>query len=219
MKVNEIIFEGGWTDTVTQGTKITPSVVKAAMQTLDQFTNGLNSYLAQLDVPPVKIGAPTGSTAYHDVDDETAEYGDIDVQMVVPKIPNKTPNQITTMYNDLVDEYIRKAQPSYVHDQGKDAKGHVIFKLDDNVYVQVDLLWATENVSDWAQWRTTPQRGVKGLIYGGMYASLGDVLNMSLQTNGAQVKIRDGATVPFRTRKGTELQTISTDITRFGLDI
>lgn len=212
------LTEGGWTDMETQKTKLTPAVVKAALGAVEQFTGEFNAYLTDRGHPPVTMGAPTGSSAYHDVDEPDVEYGDIDLQMIAPDHAEMTGQQQAAFYNDLVDKFIAEKTPSYIHDQGKPAHGHPIFNIGKDK-VQVDLMWTPESTSDWARYRVTPQRGVKGLIYGNMYSSLGDLLNMSIQTAGAQMKTVDGQPVPFRTRKGTELHTLTSDIDNFGLDI
>jgi len=212
------IAEGGWTDMVTQKTKLTPAVVQAALGAVEQFTNEFNTYLTDRGHPPVKMGAPTGSSAYHDVDEPDVEYGDIDLQMIAPDHKEMTGQQQASFYNDLVDKFIAEKQPKSIHDQGKPAHGHPIFNIGKDK-VQVDLMWTPESTSDWARYRVTPQRGVKGLIYGNMYSSLGDLMNMSIQTAGAQMKTVDGQPVPFSKRKGTELHTLTSDIDNFGLDI
>ena len=68
--VREYIPEGGWDTTVTQGTVITPAVVKRALKVAEKFARDFNKYLDQLDIPAIEIGHPTGSSAYHDVDAE-----------------------------------------------------------------------------------------------------------------------------------------------------
>jgi hypothetical protein len=117
-----------------------------------------------------------------------------------------------------MDTYIATFNPANVHDQGKPAHGHPIFDIGENK-VQIDFMWAPESVSDWARYRTTPERGVKGVIYGNMYSAFGDLINLSIQTAGVQMKTVDGKPVPFSKRKDTELHTLSTDISNYGIDI
>ncbi len=211
------ILEGGWDSTVTQGTVITPDVVKAALKRVKLFIPEFNKFLKKKGVPPVKMGAPLGSSAYHDVDDVDKVYGDIDLQIVVPEQEGKTTNQLSSMYNKLLEDFIHFTGVDYIH---KDSQpGHPIFLIGDDAYVQVDFLWADEPVADWARYRSTPARGVKGLVYGNMYSSLGELLTMSIQRAGVQMKTRGGEPVPFRMRKDTELETLSLDQENFGVDI
>ena len=86
MKIYEIIQEGGWSSTVTQGTKITPAIIGPALGILRAFIEGFNEWLDKHGQPPVRVGTPTGSSAHHEKDLTDPErqdviYGDIDVQI------------------------------------------------------------------------------------------------------------------------------------------
>jgi hypothetical protein len=217
MKIFEVLNEGGWEDTITQKTKLTPSTVKKAIGAVSEFVNNFNTYLGDMGIPPVKMGSPTGSSAYFDVDDETVEYGDIDLQMIAPDLDDKTTYQLADYYNKALDAYIAKFKPSNIHDTGKPTNGHPIFKVG-NDYIQVDMLWGKARLADWDRWRKTPHRGIKGLIYGNIYSSLGEIMDMSLQS-AVQVKMKDGEPVSFRSRKGVELVEVTDNIRNFGVDI
>jgi hypothetical protein len=218
--ITEDISEGGWTDTITQQTKLTPNVVRAALGTTQTFINGFNRYLERDDLGgPVRMGPPTGSSAYYNVDDPGKEYGDIDLSMIAPDEEGMTVNQLSAKYNRLMDQFISDQKPDVIHNQGKPAGGHPIFNIGDDAKVQIDMLWTGAKMSDWSRWRVTPERGVKGLVYGNMYSSLGEVLGMSIQLAGVQLKTINDSPVPFSNRKGTELHTLSTDISTFGVDI
>ena len=214
------LLEGGWQSTATQSTTITPSVVSAALDQVKQFTSDFNKYLKKKGVPPVKMGHPTGSSAYYKVDDEDKEYGDIDLQMIAPAQEGKTTAQLAKLYNDHMDTFVKITKPEYIHYEGKSLMGHPIFKLGDDVYVQVDMLWAAEPEAEWARYRSTPERGVKGLVYGSIYSSLGNVLTMSIQSAGAQMKIKNGEPVNFaRSRNVDSVDTLSLNPETFGIDI
>lgn len=222
MRIFDVISklqEGGWTDTSTQQTILNPAIVEAALNAVSVFIKDFNDWLESNGYDTVAIGEPVGSTAYYKVDAPDTVYGDIDLQMIAPKIEDKTLGQTTALYNSLADTFIAETNPVYVHQTGKPAKGHIIFKIDDD-FVQVDFLWTISDIADWARWRSTPQRGIKGVIYGKIYKVLGDLLTISIQSVGAQMKIKDGQPADFvRSRKIDRLDTISTDIGTFGLDI
>jgi hypothetical protein len=77
-----------------------------------------------------------------------------------------------------------------------------------------------ERLATWGRFRTTPERGVKGLLNGNMFSVLGELLTMSIQHSGVQFKVRDQVKQPYSTtRKNYELVTISTDIENFVMDI
>ena len=66
-------------------------------------------------------------------------------------------------------------------------------------------------MADWGAARVTPERGVKGLLFGKMFSVFGDLLDMSIQHAGVQIKVSNGQRVPFSKRKDTETVTITTN--------
>jgi hypothetical protein len=217
----ELVLEGGWDTKATQSTVINPSTVKTALGTTKKLIDGFNSYLAKKQIPPVRIGAPTGSSAYHDVDPEDKIYGDIDLQIVVPEMPDtegKTTSQIQSYWHKLLDDYIKTSKPSFIHDDSE--PGHPIVSIGGDKWVQVDIMPHPEKLEKWGRYRVTPERGVKGLLMGNMFSVLGELLTMSIQHAGVQFKVRDKVKQPYsRTMKNYELVTLSTDIENFVMDI
>lgn len=218
MRAQEI-FEGGWASTVTQSTEITPDVISRVLDVVQVFVREWNEWLERNAHPPVQIGHPVGSSAYYREDDPQTTYGDIDLQMIAPDDPDRTQTQIARQYNQLADQFIRETKPSYVYNTGSDSGGHIIFATG-NEYVQVDFVWTTAPFSDWARYRSTPEQGLKGVIYGSLYSTLAEMLNLSIQSAGVQAKMVGGEPAQFsRTRKYDQMLTVSKDIRRFGLDI
>lgn len=209
---------GGWNSTVTQGTIITPAVVKAALIQVTNLITGFNHWLIKAGQGTVVIGSPLGSTSYYDVDPDDQTYGDIDLQIVAPGTEEaKTPSQFSTHWNKLLDQYLGETKPTLVYNQGKDCGGHVVLSLDDGMYVQIDLLWSEEKLSKWMRYRMTPARGIKGAAYGNLFSTLGEIMGISIQSAGVQMKIKDGMPVPFsKSRKYDELVTLTTDIENLG---
>jgi hypothetical protein len=211
--------EGGWEDTITQKTKLTPGIVKEALKTVEVFVNDLNSYLIEQGFEPVKMGHPLGSTAYVNVDEPDVEYGDIDMQMIAPELPGKTSFQVSKHYNALIDDFIAAKKPNYIYDRGVATNGHPIFKLGEDVYVQVDMLWTIKRLAHWDRWRKTPMQGIKGLIMGNLYSTLGEVINMSLQS-AVLMKLKGGEPINYqRGRNPDEVIEVTKDIENFGVDI
>ncbi len=219
MRISEIIVEGGWDNPITQGTVIKPSTVKVALSQVEKLISGFNNQ--NKDIPPIRIGAPTGSSAYHDVDPEDKIYGDIDLQIVVPEIEelkDKTTAQIQGHWYKLIDEYIKSSKLNFVHPESE--PGHPIVSIGNNQWVQIDLMPHPERLEKWGRYRVTPERGVKGLLMGNMFSVLGELLMMSIQHAGVQFKVRDNVKQPYTTtRKNYELVTVSTDIENFVMDI
>lgn len=220
MLLNEL-FEGGWDTTVTQGTVIKPAVVSAALNVVKQFETDFNAWLAAKGIAPVKIGRPTGSAAYYKQDIEAEPnkvYGDIDLQMIAPPVEGLTYGQYTTYWNKLADEFVKATNPSYVH-QGESKPGHPIISLGKDAYVQVDFMWHEPKMSAWGAARVTPERGIKGLLFGNMFSVLGELLDMSIQHAGVQLKTQNGQQVPFSKQKDVKVLTISADPKNFVSDI
>jgi hypothetical protein len=65
----------------------------------------------------------------------------------------------------------------------------------------------------------TPMQGIKGLITGNLYSTLGEIIDMSIQS-GVLVKIKDGQPINYqRGRNPDEVVTVSKNIEQFGVDI
>jgi len=221
MLINELLNEGGWDSTVTQGTVIKPAIVSKALAIVNKLIAGFNDYTRKQGLPPVKVGYPTGSSAYHEIDtqeDPDKIYGDVDLQLVAPVNPDlKTQTDLNNYWNQQVDAYIAQARLKYVHSES--SSGHPIIQVGPDAWLQIDFMWHTDKTAEWGRYRVTPERGVKGLLNGNMFSVLGTMLNMSIQHAGVQLKTVDGMQVPFSKRKNTNLITITTNPRTFVKDI
>ena len=210
--------EGGWDNPITQNTKITPATVKAALPVMRRYVKDFNAWSTY---PPTALGHPTGSSAYYQVDDADTEYGDIDLQIVVPELPETqglTQASRQGFWNRLWARWIAEKRPAYVNSQSE--PGHPILKIGAQDWVQVDLMPHTPPQATWGRYRVTPERGTKGLLNGNMFSVLGQLMNMSIQHGGVEYKERDGVKQPYTsTRKNYVLKSASNDIERFILDI
>jgi len=221
MHILDIVREGGWDTTVTQGTVIKPAVVKLVLNIIQQFVQDFNRWLEPKSVGPVQMGKPTGSGAYHEqdqVDDPEKVYGDIDLQMIGQPLDGATQGQFTNYWNGLADQFVKETQPNYVHPI-ESKIGHPIVKIGNDAYVQVDFMWHSPELSQWGATRVTPERGVKGLLSGNMYSVLGELLGMSIQHAGVQIKTQNGQQVPFSKHKDVEVQTLTKNPKTFIYDI
>lgn len=220
--INSLI-EGGWDSVATQSTVINPSTVKKALAVSEKLIQGFNKFLKAKKIPATRIGTPLGSSAYHDVDPEDKIYGDIDLQLVVPNLPEHkdlTLSQVQGYWIKLLEEYISESNLDFVHPDSKGA--HPILQIDEDKWVQVDMIVHQESVERWGRYRATPERGVKGLLMGNMFSALGSILDMSIQHAGAQYKlgIKDKARKPYSTtRRDFNVVTVTTDPENFVKDI
>lgn len=58
MKIRDIVCEGGWDTTLTQGTVLHPRVVGVALKIVDRFVMDFNEFLKQHGLGPVRRGTP-----------------------------------------------------------------------------------------------------------------------------------------------------------------
>lgn len=219
MKLRQL-FEGGWVNTITQGVKLTPALAKKAVELLPKFEAAFNEYLKKHGLPPVTIGAPVGSSAYIERDlnnNPDKEYGDIDVLLKLPRLDNTSDARLQATYKQALADFTHDA-PAFVYKQEKPSGSNVILKVGDD-WVQVDLVATPIDLADWTQHRMTPEHNVKGALIGFLYASLAEVLHLSIGTSGVQAKERGGVLVPFRQLKVDKTHTISTDIENFAQHI
>jgi len=220
MRLKEL-FEGGWDTVKTQNTQLNPAIVKAALNVVDQFVVDFNKYNQSQGIPPIQRGRPTGSTAYYEQDlEENPDniYGDVDLQMIAPIQQGATNAQFTTYWNDLTDKFAKSGSVNYV-DTSESKPGHPIVQVGRDDFVQVDFMWHPGELAEWGAARVTPERGVKGLLMGNMFSVLGELLDMSIQHAGVQLKVIDNQHVPFSKQKGTQVVTISINPKTFVYDI
>jgi hypothetical protein len=215
MKINEIISEGGWANPVTQDTHITPQLVQMAVAKLQNFVQQLNQHLTHKNMPPVELGNPCGSTTYYKrdlVQNPTREYGDIDINLFIPRIDGMTNNANADLYKKEVMEFCNES-PTFQTSNGT----NVIVQLGSD-YVQVDLITSYSHNKEWTT-ALAPEYNVKGVLCNSIYSSLGEALQLSIGgAHGVQAKMQGGNLVPFRTVKDVELKTISNNPKTWALD-
>ncbi len=215
MRAKEFILEGGWASTLTQGTHITPALVDVVVQSLPAFEQALNAFLKTKDLAPVKIGTPVGSTTYYKRDlaqNPTREYGDIDVNFFVPRLPDMSDNANEQTYSSAIKEFC-DSNHNYSTNNGT----NVIIKVGEQ-YVQVDFVTAYYENEQWSR-ALGPEYNVKGVLSASLYSSLAEALNLSFGGRGVQVKLQNGVPVSFRQTKDTELKTITNNPNTWAVDI
>lgn len=216
-----LVEMGGWSNTITQGVKLTPKVAKAALSVLPHFEKDFNDFLGKKGLPPVSFGKPVGSSAYVDRDIQNnpdKEYGDIDVIFNIPRLDGMSESKINSTYSNAVKEFVASSNHHYLFKDDANSGGNIIV-LAGTDWVQVDLVKSFTDLTDWTQHRMTPEHGVKGALMGYMYSALAEVLKLSIGSVGVQAKEKDGELVPFKVLKVDKVHTITTDIGKFALDI
>lgn len=216
MRAKEFTFEGGWSSPLTQNTVITPQLVEQVFKILHVFVNDLNNYLIMRGIPTVELGYPCGSTTYYKrdlVQNPTKEYGDIDVNLFIPRIEGMTNNANSSLIYSEVKHFCDASQ-DFQTQNGT----NVIFKVGED-YVQVDLITAYYHNKEWTT-ALAPEHKIKGVLCNSLYSSLGEALNLSIGSgHGVQAKIQNGALVPFAQNKDVELITITNNPHTWAVDI
>lgn len=215
MKLYELC-EGGWANTATQNTIIKPTTIRDLMPTLKQFERQLNQYLRQQNIPPCVIGNPVGSGTYYKqdlIDNQDKEYGDIDVQCIIPRVSDKTTAQTRAMYTDAIKNF-SNSHRSYETTTGV----NVIFHDTPVGPVQIDMVLMFDDRVKWTA-ALAPERGTKGVLSSSLYSALAQALDISINDDGIHAKTRDGELVPYNQRKNTKTHSISSDHKNWALDI
>lgn len=209
---------GGWITSSTGSTVITRSVVEEAYSQLSIIVTDFNHWLNFRQHPNIRLGKLAGSTAHYLSDTDETVYGDIDVQLVAENTDQRGHSAYSRYYNDLFATYLNETQPDSVCIE-KSTLGHPILKLSDQRHVQVDFMWHTPELEKWGIARVTPEHKVKGMLHGNMFSVLGEMLSMSIQHAGVQLKLQDDQVVNFQKKKNTTLVTITNDPSTFLSDI
>lgn len=219
---DNLLSEGGLASTLTQQTIITPKTIAIVEPLIQRLMTQYNEYAKTKNLPPAQFGSFLGSTAHYkeDLKEPNADdihYGDIDIQIEVPSY-EKTSLKNQDQWYKVFEQFIQEVKPEGIAPDSP--KGHPIINIGGNDWVQVDFIIHQSHLLEWGRYRATPQRGLKGMLYGNLMSVLGDCLNLSIQHNGVQFKVKEGKRQPFASTRGQfELHTISTNIKTFILDI
>jgi hypothetical protein len=217
LQYNTLLTEGGWASAKTQDTRLTPAIVEECIPLYKEFIDDFNKYISQFDLPPVEAGEPIGSSHYWKKDLEDTpdkEYGDIDMLFYIPRLEQYPESKNKSIYIDKIKSYLETRS-----DVETENGNFLIFQLPGNRWVQIDIVTAFNDSKDWAKGRMTPERGLKGAIGGFLYSAFADVFNFSINTNGIQVKEKDGMPVKFNVKKVDKLRTVSNNVKNFGEDV
>jgi hypothetical protein len=221
MKVYELLQEGGWATTKTQDKQPTPETVKQIAPILKKFESEFNAYLKKQNYQPIKFGSFVGSSKYWERDLKSTpdkEYGDIDVIFVIPRIEGVSEHKNSSIYQDLIAQFTREKNPKYLVDDPDRVGQNLLINLGNEVH-QVDLVKSFPHAEDWTTHRMTPQHLLKGSFMGFLYASLAEVLNLSIGGTGVMAKHIGDEIVPFKKQKVDRVDTISLDPGNFARHI
>ncbi len=232
----QFLFEGGWATEKTQGTTITPDVIAEIVKIIKEISIKFNKHLETKALPSLDFSQPIGSGTWWESDIKefpNKTYGDIDYMVAYPTLKltegGERADEIATvkLYNEILLDWIDSENLSKI-----DAKGtreisnpssiKLLVSLPEDRFVQIDMVVTHTEYKEWAIFRFTPERNVKGFVNGNLYGALGDSLEISIQPRGVRAKFAGDIMVPFSKRKGTteklislSAQTFITDIAKF----
>jgi len=230
------LTEGGWATTKTQGTVLTPAVIAEVVKVMDRITTGFNGHLRELELPSLDILKPIGSGTWwrEDVTDQPDKtYGDVDYMVAYPTLKltagRDREDEIATvkLYNAellmwLEEERIPDVDVPETRAISSDVSVKLVVVVPFNgakAYVQVDMVVTHKEYSDWAVFRMTPIRNVKGFVLGNLYSSFGEVLDLSIQARGVRAKFEGEVMKPYSKRANVEDRIISQNAETFMTDI
>ena len=219
------IDEGGWLKPeLTSKTVLSPDTIEKATDKFKEFLADLNMFLTDIPLTPIKDYQILGSAGYYKQDQQDKKqitYGDIDVMVVIPVENKDDGNDIKKEYIKNVIKFIETSGQNYIDiESAKRSDGkQIIIKIDEDTWVQLDLLYTTKIYKDWFATRFTPERGIKGFTMGGMYSALAEVLNIRIGDTGVRAKFKDGKIVSPMLRKDVVDKLISNSPRTFLRDL
>jgi hypothetical protein len=234
---DQFLFEGGWATTKTQDTVITPDVISQVVKIFDRLSSEFNGHLRELELPSLDFLKPIGSGTWwsDDVNEQPDKvYGDVDYMIAYPTLKltagKSREDEIATvkLYNKELLMWLEAEKfPGIDIPESKAVSNDSSVKLIAEVnlktgqigYVQVDMVVTHKEYSDWAVFRMTPIKNVKGFVLGNLYSSFGEVLDLSIQARGVRAKFEGDIMRPYSIRKNAEEKEISINAKTFMLDI
>jgi hypothetical protein len=229
----QFLFEGGWATTKTQDTTITPDVIAEVVSLMKDLSTKFNQFIADQALPPLDFTQPIGSGTWWSDDLQTQPdktYGDVDFMLAYPilKLTDKgeRADELATvkLYNNQLLDWLDGAGLKYIDPKETRAISTVdsiklLMVLPGDRYIQVDLVVTHTDYKEWAIFRFTPERNVKGFVMGKMYTAFANLLELSIQPRGVRAKFVGDIMVPYSKRAGAIEKLISLSAEDFMHDI
>ena len=232
----EWLTEGGWATVKTQETVIRPQIIKDAVKKIQVIAAELNAHYRSLQMPELDFTQPIGSGTWYEEDlvsQPDKVYGDVDFMVIYPVIrlteKSERDDEIATvkLYNREMLDFLEKKRYAFIDVTetraiSSDSSVKFVMEVDTTEgegWIQVDLVVTHTGYRDWAIFRMTPIRNVKGFVLGNLYSSFGKVLELSIQPRGVRAKFIGTQMVALAKRKDTQEILVSRDINTFMSDI
>lgn len=230
------LSEGGWATTKTQNTVIKPKIIADAVKKFSIIGNEFVAHCKNVELPPLEFSKPIGSGTWYEDDIESQPdkvYGDVDFMVAYPVLEltgkDRRADEIATvkLYNKELLDFLAKKNYSFIdlaetNDVSSDTSMKLIMQVqtpEGEGWIQVDMVVTHTEYKDWAIFRLTPIRNVKGFVLGNLYSSFGEVLELSIQPRGVRAKFSGSQMVSFSKRAGVEDKLITANASSFMHDI
>jgi|688.fasta_scaffold213016_3 hypothetical protein len=233
---NWLLTEGGWATTKTQGTAIKPKIIADAVKKMNLIAQEFAVHCKKIELPPLDFTKPIGSGSWYEDDIESQPdkvYGDVDFMISYPvlELTNKDRRSdeiaSTKLYNKELLDFLKNQRYSFIDiAETMTVSSDVSIKFimavetaEGEGWIQVDLVVTHGEYKEWAIFRMTPIRNVKGFVLGNLYSSFGEVLEISIQPRGVRAKFSGTAMVAYSKRAGVEEKLLTANIDTFMHDI
>ena len=233
---NWLIYEGGWASTKTQDTVIKPKLIADAVKKLAIIGKDFSVHAKGSDLPPLEFIKPIGSGTWYEDDIKSQPdkvYGDVDFMVSYPTLDlggkTERENEILSakLYNAEMMVLLKSKKYSFIDiGESESSSSPTDMKLIMEVeadgetgWMQIDMIVTYSGYKEWAIFRMTPIRNVKGFVLGNLYSSFGEVLEISIQPRGIRAKFAGTEMVAYSKRAGVEEKMLSANVGSFMHDI
>jgi hypothetical protein len=231
-----LITEGGWATVKTQTTVIKPNIIADAVKKIHVIGEEFNKHLQTVNLPPLDFSKPIGSGSWYEEDIESQPdkvYGDVDFMVVYPTIElsgkgNRNDEIVSAkLYNKELMDFLEKKNYAFIDmEETRNISTDTSLKFvmqvqtpEGDGWIQIDLVVTHTGYKEWAIFRFTPIRNVKGFVLGNLYSSFGEVLELAIQPRGVRAKFIGDQMVAMAKRKDTDEVLVSKNINTFMSDI
>jgi|688.fasta_scaffold17296_16 hypothetical protein len=230
------LAEGGWATTKTQETVIRPKVIADSVKKLAAISSDFVKHCKTIELPTLEFLKPIGSGTWYkdDIDSQPDKvYGDVDFMVSYPTLnlteKSERENEIASvkLYNEELLNFLKTQRYSFIDvAETEKVSSTTDLKLimqvatpEGDGWIQVDMVVTHSGYKEWAIFRMTPIRNIKGFVLGNLYSAFGEVLEISIQPRGVRAKFAGTQMVNYSKRAGVEDKLITSNISTFMHDI
>jgi hypothetical protein len=215
---------------------IRPKVIADSVKKLAAISSDFVKHCKETELPPLEFLKPIGSGTWYkeDIDSQPDKvYGDVDFMVSYPTLnlteKGERDNEIASvkLYNEELLNFLKLRKYSFIDiAETEKVSSPTDLKLimqvateEGDGWIQVDMVVTHSGYKEWAVFRMTPIRNVKGFVLGNLYSAFGEVLEVSIQPRGVRAKFAGTQMVSYSKRAGAEDKMITSNVESFMHDI